>query len=200
MAEAARKENGRATYQDLLEVPEHLVAEIIDGELITSPRPAFPHARASSLLGADLTGPFDRGTGGSGVGPGGWWILDEPELHLGGDVIVPDLAGWRRERMPVLPNVAACQLAPDWVCEIVSPHTARIDRVRKTAIYAREKVAHLWLVDPLAQTLEVLKLENGKWVVLAVHGGAEKIRAEAFDAVELDIQRWWLEPVAEEGK
>jgi Uma2 family endonuclease len=200
MAEAARKENSRATYQDLMEVPDHLVAEIIDGELITSPRPASPHARASSALGGALFGPFDDELGGGGGSPGGWWILYEPELHLGENVIVPDLAGWRRERMPVLLNVAAFELAPDWVCEIVSPRTARMDRVRKTAIYAREKVAHLWLVDPLAQILEVLKLENGKWVMLAVHGGAEKIRAEPFDAVELDIQRWWLEPVAEEGK
>src|SRR5690606_2707049 len=89
----------RATYDDLRDVPAHLVAEIIAGELVTSPRPAARHARASSRLGGCLDGPFDRGDG----GPGGWIILDEPELHLHGDILVPDLAGWRRERMPKLP-------------------------------------------------------------------------------------------------
>ena len=119
----------RATYEDLLKVPDILVAEIVDGELITSPRPAFPHAQVTSAVNQDL-GPFSRRPGGPS-GPSGWWILFEPELHLGADILVPDLAGWRRERMPVLEAVAYSELAPDWVCEVVSPTTARIDRVRR---------------------------------------------------------------------
>ena len=181
----------RATYDDLLKVPDILVAEILDGELFTFPRPATPHARASSVLRGMLD-PFDQRVGGPG-GLGGWWILFEPELHLGADILVPDLAGWRRERMPVLPNVAYFELAPDWVCEVVSPSTARVDRVRKVPIYAREGVSHLWLVDPLQQTLEVFHLERQHWVLVSTHGGAETVRAEPFAALELDMSRWWLE-------
>jgi len=183
----------RATYEDLRTVPDTMVAEILDGELYATPRPASPHARAATVMGSDLGGPFDRPTNGPGQ-PGGWWILFEPELHLGPDVIVPDLAGWRREKMPVLPNVAAFTQAPDWACEVVSPTTAGADRVRKMRIYARESVGHLWLVEPLAKTLEVYRLENGRWVVASTHGGSERVRAEPFEAVELELTRWWLEP------
>lgn len=118
--------------------------------------------------------------------------MDEPELHLGADVLVPDLAGWRIERMPQVPNVAAFTLAPDWVCEVVSPSTARIDRVRKMRIYARERVPHLWLLDPLAQTLEVFRLAGEHWLRESAHSGDEVVRAQPFDAVELAINRWWL--------
>jgi Uma2 family endonuclease len=183
----------RATYEDLLKVPDTMVAEILDGELHATPRPASPHARAASGIGSDLWGPFDRPPNGPGQ-PGGWWILFEPELHLGPDVVVPDVAGWRREKMPVLANVAAFTQAPDWACEVVSPATAGADRVRKMRIYARESVGHLWLVEPLAKTLEVYRLENGRWIVAATHGGSERVRAEPFEAVELEIARWWLEP------
>ena len=180
----------RATYADLLEVPEHFVAEIIDGELLTRPRPASPHALAASAIAAALFDRFNRPPGGSGE-PGGWWILYEPELHFGEDVLVPDLAGWRRGRMPAFPNVAAFEVAPDWVCEVISPSTARIDRGRKLDVYARENVPHLWFVDPLARTLEVFRLDAGRWVVLEVHAGAKLLRAEPFDAAELDTARWW---------
>jgi Uma2 family endonuclease len=186
-----------ATYEDLLEVPDHQVAEIVDGELLTRPRPSSTHARASSMMGHDLVGPFDRRPGAPG-GPGGWWIIDEPELHLSADILVPDLAGWRRERMPTFPDVPFFEMAPDWVCEILSPSTVRVDRIRKLPIYAREGVGHVWLVDPRQQTLEVLRLENGHWVIAAQHEGAETIRAEPFDAVELDMRRWWP-PVAAIG-
>ena len=181
----------QATYEDLLKVPDILVAEIIDGELITSPRSAFPHARATSVIRVDID-PFDRRPGSPG-GPGGWWILFEPELHLGADILVPDLAGWRRERMPVLADEPYSELAPDWVCEVVSPSTARLDRVRKMPIYARERVGHLWLVHPSLQTLEVYRLEGPHWVVASSHVGAESARAEPFEAIELDMSRWWLE-------
>ena len=183
----------RATYEDVLNAPEHVVAEIIDGELYASPRPAAPHAVAASAIGADLFGPFHRSPG-DPAGPGGWWILDEPELHLGADVVVPDLAGWRRERLPQLANVAYFTQAPDWICEVVSPATGRLDRVRKMRIYAREQVAHAWLVDPLQQTLEVYRLEGGRWLVASTHGGDEQVRAEPFEAIELQLARWWLEP------
>jgi Uma2 family endonuclease len=180
-----------ATYEDLLQVPDNLIAEILDGELITSPRPASAHARAAWIIGQNV-GPFDRIPGGGG-GPGGWWILFEPELHLGPDILVPDLAGWRRERMPVLRNVPYFELAPDWVCEVLSTNTARLDRVRKKPTYAREQVGHLWLVDPAVHTLEVYRLEGGQWVDAGAYGGAEVIRAEPFAAVEMDMSQWWLE-------
>lgn len=183
----------RATYEDLMQVPENLVAEIIDGELVTSPRPASPHANAAYVLGGDVRR-FHGPPGGSDA-PGGWWILFEPELHLGDDVVVPDLAGWRRERMPVMPNVVGFTLAPDWVCEVISPSTGRIDRSRKMGIYARAGVGHLWFVDPLLRTLEVYRLDGGRWMVVSTHGGDDRVRAEPFDAVELALPRWWLESV-----
>jgi Uma2 family endonuclease len=176
-----------ATYADLLEVPDHLVAEILDGELHASPRPALPHARAASVLGVAIGGPFDRGAG----GPGGWWILFEPELHLGPDVLVPDLAGWRRERLPVIPAEAFLSVAPDWVAEIVSPSTETIDRVKKLAIYARQRVGHVWLINPIAQTLEVFELERDRWVLAAAHGGSDHVRARPFDANELELASLW---------
>jgi Uma2 family endonuclease len=183
----------RATYNDLLRVPEPLVAEIIDGELITSPRPAVPHAHAAWWIAQEV-GPFSRDPASSGTpgAPGGWWILFEPELHLGEDVLVPDLAGWRRERLPALPDTAAIEQAPDWACEVLSPSTEAVDRARKMRVYARESVGHLWLVDPIVRTLEVYRLEGGRWMVSATHGGAEVVRAEPFAARELDLGRWWL--------
>ena len=182
----------RATYDDLVNVPDTKVAEIIDGELIVSPRPAIPHAHAGSVMGADLIGAFHRPPG-DPKGPGGWWLLNEPELHFGSDVIVPDQAGWRRERIPQLPNVAALTVAPDWVCEVLSPSTGRIDRSRKMRIYAREGVGHLGLVEPLLRTIEVYRLEHERWIVVSVHGGAEAARLEPFEAIELEVGRWWLE-------
>jgi len=181
-----------ATYDDLCALPDHMVAEIIDGDLFASPRPASPHALASSMLGAVLIAGFGGEPGGAGV-PGGWWILDEPELHFGQNVLVPDLAGWRRERMPTVPDVAGFELAPDWVCEVISPSTGEIDRGRKMRVYARERVGHLWIVDPILRTLEVYRLEDGRWVVASTQAGAEQIRAEPFEAVALDMRRWWRE-------
>ena len=122
----------RATYQDVLDAPPHRVAEIVDGTLHTHSRPAMPHARASSMLGIELGGPFDRGRG----GPGGWWIVFEPELHLGEDILVPDVAGWRRERMPEYPATAYATLAPDWVCEVLSASMRRLDLQGKRPVYA----------------------------------------------------------------
>ncbi len=177
----------RASYDDLLTVPESLIAEIIDGDLVTQPRPASPHARAASRLGIDLGGPFDRGRS----GPGGWILLDEPELHLHGDVLVPDLAGWRRERMPEMPRAAAFELAPDWVCEVLSPSTAATDRTAKLRIYAREQVAHVWLVDPDARTLEAYRREQRQWLLLGTWRDSEHVRAEPFEVFELELGALW---------
>lgn len=190
----SRRAGPPATYDDLRHLPEHVVGELLGGELFATPRPAPPHARAASVIGADVNGPFDRPPGGPG-GPGGWWIVDEPEIRLHGDVVVPDLAGWRRERMPKLPGTAAFEVAPDWVCEVISPSTARFDRTRKMPIYARESVAHLWVVDPLARSLEVFRLEGGRWILASLFGedAPERIRAEPFESIELECWRWWVE-------
>ena len=178
-----------ATYEDLAALPDIVVAEILDGELYSTPRPAFRHVRVSSSLGVRIGGPYDHGID----GPGGWWILDEPELHLGGDVVVPDLAGWRRSRLPSAPETAFVTLPPDWICEVLSPSTASIDRAKKLRIYAREQVAHAWLVDPIARTLEVLGLENGRWTILGTHVNAEVVRAAPFTAIELALASLWAD-------
>jgi Uma2 family endonuclease len=188
VAEPKRK----ATYDDVLAAPEHKVAEILDGELFLSPRPATPHARASSIAGSQLVDAFDRDAGDPSR-PGGWWILAEPELHLGPDVLVPDIAGWRRERLPRIPNAAWIETPPDWLCETLSPSTARIDRTRKLRIYAREGVRHVWLLDPLARTLEVLVRDGERWAIASSHGGDDLVNAEPFAAVALELSRLWLD-------
>jgi Uma2 family endonuclease len=185
-----------ATYADIEALPEHQIGEILDGELIVSPRPASRHALASSSLGNRVGPPFHDGVG----GPGGWWILDEPELHLGGDVLVPDLAGWRRERMPTFPDVKFFTLAPDWVCEVLSPSTESTDRARKLRIYAREHVPYAWLVTPGSRLLEVFRLEGDFWLLVAAHRDDEIVRAEPFDAVELDLLPLWGEARAPAGQ
>ena len=174
-------------------VPGTMVAEILDGELHTMPRPGRPHTNTASLLGGELHGPFRRGRG----GPGGWVILDEPEIHLGPkpDKVVPDLAGWRRERMPDArgPSGGAAHydVVPDWVCEILSPGTEATDRGKKMRIYRREGVGHAWLINPITQTLEVYRLETGRWVLLDTFEEDAAVRAEPFEAIELDLARLW---------
>jgi Uma2 family endonuclease len=194
----SRSPKKEATYADLLALPENVIGEIVDGELIASPRPTAPHARATSVLGGDLGPPFDRGRG----GPGGWWIVFESEVHLGRQVLVPDLAGWRRERMPAFPTDAFFTLAPDWVCEVLSPSTQRLDRVRKLAIYLEEGVTWAWLVDPLARTLEVFESRGSRWTLAGAWEGDAVVRAVPFDAVEIEIGGWWVpgaEPAGEPG-
>ncbi|HEX5748064.1 MAG TPA: Uma2 family endonuclease [Archangium sp.] len=177
----------KATYADLEAVPPHLVAELVDGELYTSPRPASPHVFAHGALHHELYGPFSLGRG----GPGGWLILSEPELHLGEDVLVPDIAGWRRERMPVMPEVVGFTLAPDWVCEVLSPSTEVLDREKKMKVYAREGVRHLWLVDPLRRALEVYALDGGHWKTLGTHAGQAYVHAEPFTPLRLELGLLW---------
>ncbi|MFH1469804.1 MAG: Uma2 family endonuclease [Pseudomonadota bacterium] len=190
-----------ATYEDLLAVPDHFRGELIAGELIVAPRPGLAHANAGIDLGADLRVRFGR----SGP-PGGWWILIEPELHLGQPdprslVLVPDLAGWRRERVPVLPAVSAFTLAPDWIAEILSPGRESYDRIRKADLYARLGVPWLWLVDPVEETLEVYELREGIYARIQAAEGRRAVQARPFEAVELDMTTWWLpsgEPPATE--
>ncbi len=191
--EARRTAPRAASYADLEALPEHVVGELIAGELHVSPRPAPPHAAAGSHIVGDLNGPFFRRPGSPG-GPGGWWIFYEPELHIGGDVLVPDLAGWRRERMPTLPKTAWFGLVPDWVCEIVSPQSGRRDRMLKMPRYGAAGVAHIWLVDPSQHTLDAYAWQTapGGWLLLGTWGGAEPAaRVPPFDAVALDLSRWW---------
>lgn len=176
-----------ATFADIEALPEYVVGEIIGGELFVSPRPASPHAMAASRLGALLLSRFDLGE----PGPSGWFILDEPELHLGEDVLVPDLAGWRRQRMPVFPRAAAFTLPPDWICEVLSPSTKVLDRKFKLPVYARAGVSHVWLVDPEQRTLEVLRLEEGRYTQLALHEGTSLVRAEPFEALVLELALLW---------
>jgi len=178
------------TYEDVVNAPDGMVAELIDGELHLQPRPAKPHAAAATALGEELGPPFKRGRG----GPGGWIILYEPEIHFGANVLVPDLAGWRRERMPVMTTEEAYfTLAPDWACEVLSPSTLVKDRARKLPIYAAHGVAHVWLIDPVQRLLEVLRLEGGRYSIASTHAGAERVRAEPFDAIELDLAVLWAD-------
>jgi Uma2 family endonuclease len=179
-----------AEYADLLSLPDTLIGEIIGGELHAHPRPAPKHARASSSLGIEIGGPFDRGKAG---GPGRWWILDKPELHLGADVLVPDLTGWRRERLPQLPETAWMEVAPDWVCEVISPLTARLDRMTKMPLYAANGIPYCWLVDPGAKALEAFTLRDGQWVLLASFVDDATVAAEPFEAVPFALDALWAD-------
>ena len=183
----------RATYQDVVDAPANMVAQILDGELVLMPRPTNPHAVAATAVVQELGPPFSRGKG----GPGGWLLLFEPELHLGEegrqDILVPDCAGWRRERMQAVPAEPYVTLAPDWVCEVLSPSTAKLDRARKLPIYAREGVSHVWLVDPHARTLEILRREGAQWLLVAVFSDDAHVRGEPFDAVELELGALWAD-------
>ncbi len=185
----AKPPQRRATYQDVLDAPPNRVAEVIDGTLHMQPRPAMRHAWASSILGGELVSPFSRGRG----GPGGWWIIDKPELHLGDDIVVPDLAGWRRETMPEYPDAAYCTIAPDWVCEVLSPSTRRIDLGGKRDIYAREGVSHLWFVDPDARTLEAFELRDSQWLLLATLADDDPVSLPPFDAITFPLDALWPE-------
>ena len=184
MSDALRRP---ATYADLEAVPAHMVAEILDGELVTHPRPSPPHAVAANALGAELTGPFQRGRS----GPGGWVFMVEPELHLGPHVIVPDIAGWRVDRLPALPATAWIETVPDWVCEILSPSTARDDRGRKRRIYATYGLAFLWLLDPIGRELEAFELRDGKWTLLETFSGDVNVDEPPFEAAPFALASLW---------
>jgi Putative restriction endonuclease len=194
---AARKVPPRATYADLEAVPANMVAELIGGVLHVQPRPAIRHADAEGGVIGELRGPFQRGRG----GPGGWWIFPEPELHFPDptkpgevDAVVPDVAGWRRERMPRRPDTAAIELAPDWVCEILSESNEEWDRGEKMTTYAREGVPWAWILDPVGRTLEVYRLDGERWLAAGAHRGNARVRVAPFEAIELELEALWEEP------
>ena len=181
-----------ATYRDVLDAPEGLRAEIVEGNLYLQPRPASPHGYVSDIIASELIYQFQRDKG----GPGGWWIKVEPEIHFEGEkpnVLDPDLAGWRKERLPVYPNVKFMTLVPDWVCEIASPSTARRDRGTKSDVYLAQGVTHYWILDPLGRTLEAFeRSDGGRWVRLGAWGEDDTASVAPFDAVTLDLAELWL--------
>jgi Uma2 family endonuclease len=176
--------NGRLGDPGLGNPPQSL-AQALTMTVLFSGHERWPTADAARQL--------RRSAGKGRGGPGGWWILDEPELHLGDDVLVPDLAGWRRSRLPAVPETAYFTLAPDWICEVLAPGTARLDRQKKLAICAREGVAHAWLLDPIQRTLEILRLDGGHWVIAGIHADQEEIYVEPFDAIVLELSRLWAD-------
>ena len=187
----ARKLGRPATYADLQSLPEGVKGEIIDGELYVQPRPRAAHARAEATIVSDIQGPYDLGRG----GPGGWWILPEPGIELpGSPEFSPDIAGWRRQRLPELPQDRSIQVVPDWICEILSPSTRGYDLLKKRPFYARSGVAWLWYVDVEARTVTVSRLAEGAWVEVAVHGEDERARLQPFVDVEINFALWWPGP------
>lgn len=176
-----------ATYKDILAAPENKVAELIDGELVLSPRPSGAHSSVMSVLNGKLMPRFGQGGGRSA----GWIILIEPELHLGKQVLVPDLAGWRTSRLPRIPKVPYFTLAPDWVCEVASRSTKSIDRKRKLPIYAKARVEHVWMIEPRDRVLEVLERSDQYWRTVGYHMEAERVRAAPFEELVLDLSTLW---------
>ncbi len=179
-----------ATYEDLLDLPENMVGEIIDGELFAFPRPSPKHANISSSLQGHIWKPYQFGRD---QGPGGWWILFEPELRLGKHTLVPDIAGWKKERLPALPDTNWLSIAPDWICEILSPSTMRTDRIKKMPIYARHGVSYLWMVNPMQKIFEVFRVESGKWLLIHTFMDDDRVCAEPFPDVEIDLKYLWAE-------
>jgi Uma2 family endonuclease len=184
MAELARK---NATYEDLYAIPENTIGEIIDGDLYAHPRPTRKHIYAASTLGGKLAPPYQFGD----RGPGGWIILVEPEIGFDGNILVPDLAGWKEERYPDEEDTNWISVAPDWVCEILSPSTAQVDKIRKMPVYAQSMVGYIWLIDPIIKTLDAFRLESGKWMLLGSHGEDDRVRMEPFEEIEINLGDLW---------
>lgn len=176
-----------ATYEDLVAAPPDKIAELLEGELFLSPGPAPRHSRTASALTSDLHDAFDRGRS----GPGGWWILFEPELHHGDDVLVPDIAGWRRVRLATIPEIPWFETPPDWICEIVSPSTERVDRTRKLPLYAAFGVELAWIVEPALRTIEILRRTSTGFALVGAHFGDTMINAQPFEAVTIELGRIW---------
>ncbi len=181
MAEPLRR---LASWQDILDAPEGLKAEVIDGELLLHPRPHLEHGRSQAILSGRLSPPFDLGNG----GPGGWWIVVEPDVLFGDhDIVSPDLAGWRRSALPELPKEQPISTPPDWVCEVISPTSARRDRITKTALYLSRGVPYYWLIDPELRSLEALRAERGRWVLLGAWTDGHHVAVPPFEAVDIDV-------------
>jgi Uma2 family endonuclease len=184
MAEPAKK---IATYADIEALPPHVTGEIIYGSLYTQPSPAPRHGAAQAALSVELGNPFQKGNG----GPGGWTFIIVPELHIDGHVLVPDMAGWRRERMPTMPKTAYVEIAPDWICEILSDSTAARDRNEKRAVYGAIGVQFLWLLDPRVKVLECFSLVADNWLLSGTFSGDTMVRATPFDAIEFSLSDLW---------
>ena len=187
-----------ATYRDLLALPESARAEVLAGALVMSPAPLPRHSHVQRTAGRFLGGPFqdDEGAG----GPGGWWIFPEVDVALGAhDVVRPDVAGWRKERLPKPGQQRPIEVVPDWVCEILSPSTAARDRVQKRHLYARTGVRYYWLIDPDARVLEALELKDGVWIENGVYDETHTARIVPFDAIELAVTRFFLPREADEA-
>lgn len=192
MADPAPRLHG---WEDILAAPEGLKSEVLGGELFTMPRPHPRHGAIQALLSAEIAGPFHLGRG----GPGGWWILIEPDVFFGPhDIVAPDLVGWRRERVPVFPDEQPISIRPDWICEVLSPRTARRDRTGKSDLYLHAGVPHYWLIDPEARTLEAFEGDEARWLRLGAWGDADQARIPAFDAIEIEVGE--LFPPAPEGQ
>lgn len=188
MSDAAKK---RADYEDLYSIPENARGEIVDGELVVTPRPSRQHTFTCSALDKEIGPPYQMGRGG---GPGGWIIIVEPEISLRGDIFVPDLAGWKKERFPYSEETNWISVPPDWVCEVLSPNTFRLDRTKKMAVYAQHGVGHIWLIDPVAEMVEVFRLESGRWLLLGVFAENDRMQAEPFGEIEIALSDLWLRP------
>lgn len=179
-----------ATVADLERLPATWRGEIIDGVMHAVPRPSGPHAQIEGRMAADLEPPFGRGRG----GPGGWWIVPEPGIRVErSPEFSPDLGGWKRDRLPLIPPTGPFTTVPDWICEILSPGTRNYDLTVKRRFYSEIGVPHLWYVDVDARNLEVSRLSDGKWLELATYDADEKVRAEPFEAIEIDLSSWWAD-------
>ena len=187
MSDPAKK---KATYEDLFNIPENMRGEIINGELIVTPRPSRKHGYVAATLIEEVGPPYHRGRG----GPGGWIFIVEPEIILGEHIIIPDVAGWKAERFPKEEEQNPISAVPDWVCEIISsPKGELYDRGEKMSIYAEYGVHHAWLINPAIRSLEAYRLESGRWSRLGVFGERKKVRVEPFQEIEFDLGDFWLE-------
>ena len=185
-----RDDDFAALYARYSALPEGTKAEIVAGEIRLLPHPQPRHVRSTSVLGARLLRSFGWD---SDDGPGGWVIFHEPELQLEDEIRAPDLAGWRLERYEE-PDGNPITLVPDWICEVLSPSTARSDRSEKMPLFARCGVGHVWIVDPAMKTLEVYRRRGSVWIAVSSHGNDDQIAPEPFDAMPFDLGSLWRVP------
>lgn len=178
---------GKATIEDFYAIPEdQRFHELIGGEIVEKASPSGEHGDSQSGVIGAIKPPFQRRPGGGG--PGGWWISTEVEVLLEtGDVVRPDVLGWRRERCPERPAGFPIKLRPDWVCEVISPQRAKDDTVKKLHLYHRIKLPHYWLVDNRDETLTVMRWSEAGYITVLSAERGETVRAEPFDAIELVV-------------
>lgn len=184
-----------ATYDDLLALPEDARAELLAGEVIVQPSPTVRHQRINAKLGYRISGSFDDDDDDDARGPGGWWIVHDVDIRLTAhDVVRPDLSGWRRARVPLLPESRPVDAVPDWICEILSPSNAKRDRGYKSDLYATHGVGHYWIVDQVEGLLEAFVLRGGTWSRIGMYDDSQRHRIPPFDAVELSLRGLFKPP------